>query len=263
LLFHFQFCIIILQKIHIGYTDDLFKIIKTLIPALKVRRSPSVDCKTDQSERNMTMNKTKYTIHAPELKNIPWEERPDGIEDVVWRFSGNPVIPRDIIPSSNSIFNSAVVPFENGFAGVFRCDDKSRRMKIHSGKSKDGLNWTIRPEPIEFTPDKTVEKSELEYAYDPRVCWIEDRYYVLWCNGLRGQPTIGVGYTYDFDQFFQLENAFLPFNRNGVPFPRKIGGKFAMLSRPSDNAHTPFGDIFYSQSPDMRYWGDHRFVMVC
>ena len=101
---------------------------------------------------------------------------------------------------------------------------------------------------------------DFQYAYDPRVCWIDDRYYVTWCNGYHG-PTIGMGYTYDFETFYQLENAYLPFNRNGVLFPRKIGGKFAMLSRPSDNGHTPFGDIFYSESPDMTHWGCHRHVM--
>jgi len=34
-----------------------------------------------------------------------------------------------------------------------------------------------------------------------------------------------------------------------------------MLSRPSDKGHTPFGDIFYSESPDMCHWGKHRHVM--
>ena len=68
-------------------------------------------------------------------------------------------------------------------------------------------------------------------------------------------------YTFDFKTFHQLENAFLPFNRNGVLFPRKLNGNFAMLSRPSDNGHTPFGDIFYSESPDLEYWGRHRHVM--
>ena len=34
-----------------------------------------------------------------------------------------------------------------------------------------------------------------------------------------------------------------------------------MLSRPSDNGHTPFGDIYISYSPDMKYWGEHRCVM--
>ena len=34
-----------------------------------------------------------------------------------------------------------------------------------------------------------------------------------------------------------------------------------MLSRPSDTGHTPFGDIFYSESPDLIHWGPHRHVM--
>ena len=63
------------------------------------------------------------------------------------------MIPRDLIPTSNSIFNSAVVPFEGGFAGVFRCDDWTRRMELHTGFSDDGLHWDIDPEPLEFICD--------------------------------------------------------------------------------------------------------------
>lgn len=193
------------------------------------------------------------------LRNIPWEDRPAQGNDIVWRYSGNPVIPRDILPFSNSVFNSAVVPFEDGFAGVFRCDNKNRQAWIHSGFSRDGVNFEIDAEPIQF---ECAEPEIAEYleAYDPRVCWIEDRYYVTWCNFYHG-PTIGMGYTYDFKTFHQMENAFLPYNRNGVMFPRKINGQYAMLSRPSDTGHTPFGDIFYSESPDLCYWGKHRFVM--
>lgn len=132
-------------------------------------------------------------------------------------------------------------------------------MRIHAGFSEDGVEWRIDPQPIEFICDDR-EIGSLVYAYDPRVCWIDDRYYVTWCNGYHG-PTIGVAYTYNFKEFFQLENAFLPYNRNGVLFPRKIGGKYMMLSRPSDRGHTPFGDIFCSQSPDMIHWGCHRHVM--
>lgn len=62
--------------------------------------------------------------------NMPWEERPAGCTDVMWRYSKNPVIGRYHIPSSNSIFNSAVVPFGDGFAGVFRCDNKAVQMNI-------------------------------------------------------------------------------------------------------------------------------------
>jgi beta-1,4-mannooligosaccharide/beta-1,4-mannosyl-N-acetylglucosamine phosphorylase len=199
-------------------------------------------------------------IIAQALPNLPWEERPERSSEIIWRYSQNPVIPNDLLPTSNSIFNSAVVPFKDQFAGVFRVDNRRRDMVIHSGRSVDGFSWQINPEPIQFVCDN-AEVSRREYFYDPRVVWLEDRYYVSWCNGYHG-PTIGLGYTYDFETFYQLENAFLPYNRNGVLFPRRIGGKFAMLSRPSDRGHTPFGDMFYSESPDMDYWGHHRFVMA-
>jgi len=197
-----------------------------------------------------------------DLPNVPWEDKPAGSPDVVWRYSHNPIIPHDAIPSSNSIFNSAVVPFGDGFAGVFRCDSKTRQMQLHAGRSVDGLHWEIDHERINFQAhdQRSQEINAFEYAYDPRVTWLEDRFYITWCNGYHG-PTIGVGYTRDFKTFYQMENATLPFNRNGVLFPRKLNGNFAMLSRPSDDGHTPFGDIYYSESPDMVHWGRHRFVM--
>lgn len=193
------------------------------------------------------------------LPNIPWEARPDGCSDVVWRYSRNPIIPRDLIPSSNSIFNSAVVPFEDKFAGVFRCDNKKREMNLHRGFSADGIDWELEDAPIDWH-FSNLEHSVFEHRYDPRVVWLDDRYYISWCNGYHG-PTIGLGYTMDFNDFYFMENALLPFNRNGVLFPRRINDAYFMLSRPSDNGHTPFGDIFLSQSPDLIHWGKHRFVM--
>ena len=124
---------------------------------------------------------------TPSLPNIPWQEKPAGTTAPVWRYTENPVIRRHEKPDANSIFNSAVVPFKDGFAGVFRCDSQALSMDLYAGFSKD--------------------------------------------------------------------------NRNGVLFPRKIGGMYAMLSRPSDTTHTRFGDVFCSVSPDLTFWGKHRFVM--
>ena len=46
---------------------------------------------------------------------------------------------------------------------------------------------------------------ESEYKYDPRVTWIEDRYWITWCNGYHG-PTIGIAYTFDFEEFLRHLN---------------------------------------------------------
>ena len=199
-------------------------------------------------------------IIGKSLPNIPWENRPEGCTDVVWRYSANPIVQRDAIPCSNSIFNSAVVPFNGEFAGVFRCDDKRREMRIHSARSKDGIHWDIDHEPFNLVNPLEEEVGPFVYGYDPRCCEIDGEHIVTWCNCYHG-PTIGVATTKDFKTYYQKENAFLPFNRNGVMFPRKINGNYAMLSRPSDTGHTPFGDIYYSESPDLVYWGKHRHVM--
>lgn len=189
---------------------------------------------------------------------IPWEEKSAGVDAGIWRYSKNPIIRRDAIPGSNSIFNSAVVRFQNGFAGVFRCDNKRREMRLHAGFSADGYEWQIDHKPIDWVVPNGVESPE--YGYDPRVVEIDGEFFVTWCNGFHG-PTIGIGKTTGFKRFEMVENALLPYNRNGVLFPRKINGDYVMLSRPSDTGHTPFGDIFLSHSPDLIHWGRHRFVM--
>ena len=198
-------------------------------------------------------------IIGQSIPNMPWEDRKEKGRLPLWRYSGNPIINRDGNKFSNSVFNSAVVPFKDGFAGVFRCDSLAVSMDIFAGFSKDGVNWEIEDEPIKLVgEDEEILKRE--YRYDPRVIYIDGKYYVNWCNGYHG-PTIGMAWTEDFKTFHQLENAFLPYNRNGVLFPRKINDEYVMLSRPSDTGHTPFGDVFLSRSKDLEYWGKHRFVM--
>jgi beta-1,4-mannooligosaccharide/beta-1,4-mannosyl-N-acetylglucosamine phosphorylase len=201
---------------------------------------------------------TEVDANFRESKNLfPWQDRPPGDQSVVWRHRGNPIIPRNPLPEVQGIYNSAVVPFGDGYAGVFRTENHTRFPRLHVGWSEDGLDWQIESAPIPFS---NHEFDPSDYAYDPRAVRIEDWYYVSWCGGHNG-PTISLAKTKDFRVFERLPNAFLPFNRNGVLFPRRINGKYFMLSRPSDDGHTPFGDIYVSQSPDMIHWGQHELVM--
>ncbi len=193
------------------------------------------------------------------LPGIPWQERPAGCNDPLWRFDGNPVLERNPLACASRIYNSAVVPFEGAFVGVFRADHRDFMPHLHLGRSRDGLHWQIDPEAIAFR-DAAGNSVTDNYSYDPRVVRIEDTYYISWCTDFHG-PTIGLACTKDFRAFTRLENAFLPFNRNGVLFPRQVNGSYLLLSRPSDQGHTPFGDIFLSQSPDLCHWGRHRHVM--
>ena len=163
------------------------------------------------------------------------------------------------MPGVQGIYNSAVAPFGDGFVGVFRVERRTRFPHLHSGWSDDGLDWHIEPQADRVRQRRSRRGQRLR---------LRSR-----ASARSTAPTTSPGAAAiavrrsasprrkDFQRFDRLENAFLPFNRNGVLFPRKIGGKFLMLSRPSDNGHTPFGDIYISQSPDMFHWGMHRLVM--
>jgi beta-1,4-mannooligosaccharide/beta-1,4-mannosyl-N-acetylglucosamine phosphorylase len=198
-------------------------------------------------------------IVGSNLPNIPWEERPAGSSEIVWRYSGNPIIDWNPIPKAARVYNSAVVPFNGEFAGVFRADQKNGRATLFAGRSKDGLKIDLQPDPIDWI-DENGRPSPTSYAYDPRVLELDGTYYVMWCDDMNG-PSIGLGKTADFKTFVRLSNPLQPFNRNGVLFPRKINGKYKLLNRPSDSGHTPFGDIFICESPDLIHWGNHKHVM--
>ncbi len=197
--------------------------------------------------------------HAGNLPNMPWQDKPEGCAGPIWRYQNNPIIGRNPMPEVARIFNSAVIPYEGAFIGAFRAEQRNGVPHVYMGKSEDGIHWAFEQERVQFV-DEQGELFLPHYEYDPRVVKVEDTYYIIWCQDGYG-ATIGMAKTTDFKTFVRLENPFLPFNRNAVLFPRKVNGKFLMLSRPSDSGHTPFGDIFLSESPDMEYWGRHRHVM--
>ncbi len=190
---------------------------------------------------------------------MPWQGKPSGYDFVVWRHSSNPIVDWNPTRKIVRVYNSAVISYNDRFIGIFRTDHKDGKAGLHLGFSEDGIKWDVNDEEI-YWKDENGEPYQPDYAYDPRLVEIEGTFYIVWCTDFNG-AALGIGMTKDFKEFIRFENPFLPFNRNGVLFPRKINGKYILLSRPSDSGHTPFGDIFLSESPDLIHWGKHRRVM--
>lgn len=196
--------------------------------------------------------------YTDNIDYLPFED-PKNENEVIWRYSKNPIIKRNPIEGVSRIFNSAVINYNNEFIGIFRGDTNRTIPYLYLGYSKDGINFKFDKEPIKFYKDGKLY--DIKYAYDPRLVKIDDFYYITWCDGFEYQPTIGLARTKDFKYFEMLDHPFLPFNRNGVLFPRKINNQFYLLSRPSDSGHTQFGDMFVSKSKDLEYWGKHELIM--
>lgn len=205
------------------------------------------------------ISKPKQLLCGPALPNIPWQERPAGSSDIVWRYSENPITQWNPIPCGARIFNSAVIPYKGAYIGILRVDYRNGLPQLHLARSTDGIHWDVEHEKIRFQNEAGKPVTN-EYAYDPRLCRIGNAFYITWCDSFPG-PSIGLARTTDFKTFVKMESPLMPFNRNGVLFPRKINGEYLLLSRPSDSGHTPFGDIILSHSKDLHYWGKHRLVM--
>lgn len=180
-------------------------------------------------------------------------------ETVFKRYQNNPVVTPACVPRANSIHNSAIVKYGDGYAGIFRVDEIDFNFTMHVGFSADGIAWDIDEDPLKMVQSDPGIASHLR-TYDPRLTQIDETFYFTWCHDSPQGPCIGLATTKDFKEFSQLEGIMPPANRNCVIFPRLINGKYAVLHRPSDRGHTPFGDMFYSESPDLTHWGKHRFV---
>ena len=84
---------------------------------------------------------SKYKMISPAVPNVPWQDKPEGLKNApVWRYTENPIIPRNPVEGVARIFNSAVVPYGDEFIGVFRGEQTNGIPYIYLGKSKDAIH---------------------------------------------------------------------------------------------------------------------------
>ena len=65
---------------------------------------------------------SEVKIIGSSVPNMPWQERPQNGAacSPLWRYQENPIIGRNPTEGVARIFNSAVIPYEGAFIGVFR-----------------------------------------------------------------------------------------------------------------------------------------------
>ena len=135
---------------------------------------------------------------APAVPNVPWQERPEGLKGApIWRYTENPIIGRNPVEGVARIFNSAVMPYNGEFIGVFRGEQTNGIPYIYLGHSKDAIHWDFEKDKIPFV-DENGNSFMPYYAYDPRLVKVEDTYYIIWCQDFYG-ASIGMAKTKDLE----------------------------------------------------------------
>lgn len=182
----------------------------------------------------------------------------------ILRHPANPILSADQVPfRSDLVFNAGVAWFEGRYVMVFRNDygwDGSTFEGTNLGfaESSDGIHWKVGPDPCFAMRDDEVMR-----AYDPRLTVIDERCYMCFAvdtrHGIRG----GIAVTDDFRRF-DLLHLTVPDNRNMVLFPETVNGRYLRLERPfpvySRGGRDRF-DIWYSESPNLRFWGRSQLVL--
>jgi len=185
---------------------------------------------------------------------------------IITRYPGNPILSAKDIPyKANLVFNAGVAKYQGKYVMVFRndyCVDPTNRLATNLGIafSNDGIAWDVQPKP--FFSMSNFDDTEIIRFYDPRLTIMDGRCYICFAadtrHGIRG----GIGVTDDFENFEVLSLS-SPDNRNMVLFPEKIKDKYIRLERPF-TVYSRGGDRFdmwISDSPDLKYWGNSSLLM--
>jgi predicted GH43/DUF377 family glycosyl hydrolase len=180
-------------------------------------------------------------------------------ETLLKRHADNPIIAPGDFPygRADAVFNCGQTMFEDRTVLLLAVLPADGSPAIYVAESADGTHFTIRPEPFMTQTEEPRLAPYDKWVIDTRVTRIEEAYYIVRPTGSTAHALLYR--TRDFETCEFLDCIALGHNRVPCLFPRRVGGYYWKLDRPSlgrppDNP----GSIWISRSPDLIHWGHFR-----
>ncbi len=183
-------------------------------------------------------------------------------ENLFQRYADNPLLSAANWPyRCNTVFNPAATLLRDGTTLLLcRVEDRRGLSHLTAARSRNGIDgWEIDKEPtlvsdpVNF-PEETWGIEDARIVYVPEL----EKYVVTYTAYSQGGPGISLAVTTDFRKFERFGDIMTPDDKDSALFPRRIGGRWAMIHRPV----TPMGThIWISYSPDLRHWGNHSIIL--
>lgn len=179
------------------------------------------------------------------------------------RHPGNPLLTASDWPYPvHTVFNAGATRLRDGTTLLLcRVEDRRGISHLCAARSVDGIGgWTIDPEPT-MPPLPELHHEELWGIEDPRITWVEElgRYVVAYTAFSKDGPGVALALTEDFRTFERYGLVMQPDDKDAALFPRRIGGRFALIHRPATHAAA---NIWISYSTDLKNWGGHKPILL-
>ena len=178
------------------------------------------------------------------------------------RSAANPILSAADLPyPANSVFNPGAARLADETVLLARVEDMRGISHLHVARSADGeTGWRWDPDVL-LRSDVERYPEEIWGCEDPRLTWLPERdeWAIAYTAYSRRGPLVSLAMTRDFRTVDRLGPAMPPEDKDAALFPRRIGGHWAMIHRPSPlhgNAN-----MWISYSPDLRHWGDHTLLL--
>lgn len=181
----------------------------------------------------------------------------------VKRYAGNPILTRDDVPYPvEAVHNAGVVKTRDGqYVMVFRVRRRNGRSILGVAESEDGFAFRVRPEPLLVPAESGAFAEYEEYGVeDPRICMIEDAYWITYSAHSRYGCRVALAWSKDLREVERVSLITDSDTRHAVLFPEKFDGRYARLYRP--HTQTIPWSIWIAYSLDLIHWGDARVVHV-
>ena len=197
----------------------------------------------------------------PEMPRKP--TKPNAHVELFQRHPTNPILTAQDWPyPAHTVFNAGACRLGGQTILLVRVEDRRGHSHLSVARSEDGVsNWRISAEPS-FAPEPQNFPEELWGVEDPRLTWVAERdeWIIAYTAYSSSGPMVSLASTKDFSSFTRLGPVMPPDDKDAAVFPRRFGGRYAMIHRPvsagSGGAH-----IWLSFSPDLTHWGDHHVLL--
>ncbi len=177
------------------------------------------------------------------------------------RHEENPILTtRDLPFRALAVLNPGAIDVDGQVLLLLRVEDVRGYSRIHVARSDNGVTgWQIDEKPL-------LDYGVDDYRYetwgceDARVVWMEEDgcWYITYVAYSPVGPTVGLARTTDFKTAHRISLLGMTNDKDGVLFPQKFDGRYAIFHRPVTGGRQHIWSAF---SPDLIHWGEPHCVL--